>query len=110
MPAPRPGAPVRGSTTGRPIMAVFDLLGRRWTARILWELRAEHLGFRALQSRCDAMSSSVLRDRLQELVEVRLVGTDDDGQYGLTRQGLGLIKALAPLNDWAARWRPGPGR
>ena len=30
---------VRGSRTGRPIMALLDLLGRRWTLRILWELR-----------------------------------------------------------------------
>ena len=30
---------VRGSRTGRPIMALLDLLGRRWTLRIIWELR-----------------------------------------------------------------------
>ena len=29
---------VRGSTTGRPIMALLDLLGRRWVLRIVWEL------------------------------------------------------------------------
>ena len=29
---------VRGSRTGRRIMALLDLLGRRWTLRILWEL------------------------------------------------------------------------
>ena len=27
---PRPGARVRGSQTGRPVMALLDLLGRRW--------------------------------------------------------------------------------
>ena len=36
---PRPGRPVRGSQTGRPIMALMDLLGRRWTLRVIWELR-----------------------------------------------------------------------
>ncbi|RGP35061.1 transcriptional regulator, partial [Pseudotabrizicola alkalilacus] len=30
-PAAKPG--VRGSRTGRPIMALLDLLGRRWTLR-----------------------------------------------------------------------------
>ena len=34
-----PGQPVRGSASGRPIMALLDLLGRRWALRILWELR-----------------------------------------------------------------------
>ena len=33
--------PVRGSKTGRPIMALLDLLGRRWVLRIVWELRDE---------------------------------------------------------------------
>jgi L-alanine-DL-glutamate epimerase-like enolase superfamily enzyme len=39
MTTPKPGKPVRGSQTGRPIMALLDLLGRRWTLRLLWELR-----------------------------------------------------------------------
>ena len=34
---------VRGSRTGRPIMALLDLLGRRWSLRILWELRGAPL-------------------------------------------------------------------
>jgi hypothetical protein len=48
MTAPKPGKPVRGSQTGRPIMTLLDLLGRRWTLRILWELREETIGFRVL--------------------------------------------------------------
>jgi len=65
-PAPRPGRPVRGSRTGRPIMALLDLLGRRWVLRILWELR--------------------------------------EAGYGLTAQGLDLVKHLKPLNRWAEAW------
>ena len=30
--------PVRGSRTGRPVMVLLDLLGRRMALRILWEL------------------------------------------------------------------------
>ena len=45
-----PGKPVRGSRTGRPVMVLLDLLGRRMALRILWELsRAEApLSFRAI--------------------------------------------------------------
>jgi len=43
---------VRGSRTGRPIMALLDLLGRRWTLRILWELREQRLTSRALRAAC----------------------------------------------------------
>ena len=53
-------------------MAAMDLLGRRWALRILWELRHGPLGARALRSRCDGMSSSVLYDRLRELTAAGL--------------------------------------
>jgi DNA-binding HxlR family transcriptional regulator len=85
-------------------MVVFDLLGRRWALRVLWELRAEGLGFRALQARCDDMSSSVLRDRLRELVENRIVAVDDAGRYHVTDDGRELLRALQPLSRWADEW------
>ena len=104
MPTPKPGKPVRGSQTGRPIMALLDLLGRRWTLRILWELREESIGFRALQDRCDAMSPSVLSQRLTELQEAGIVQQNEDATYTLTQEGTHLLRALAPLNDWALDW------
>lgn len=61
MATPAPGQPVRGSSTGRPLMAALDLFGRRWTLRIVWELQDCSLGFRSLRQRCDNMSSGVLR-------------------------------------------------
>jgi DNA-binding HxlR family transcriptional regulator len=104
MTAPKPGRPVRGSQTGRPIMALLDLLGRRWSLRILWELREEPLGFRVLQERCDSMSPSVLSQRLVELQEAEIVRQGEQGMYTLTSEGLLLRQALAPLNEWAFRW------
>ncbi|MEM7285813.1 MAG: helix-turn-helix domain-containing protein [Actinomycetota bacterium] len=98
-----PGKPVRGSTTGRPVMAALDLLGRRWSLRIIWELRDGRLGARALRQRCDGMSSSVLYDRLRELTTAGLVSADD-GSYELTAIGADLIDALSPLDAWAKRW------
>jgi DNA-binding HxlR family transcriptional regulator len=102
--APRPGRPVRGSTTGRPLMAAMDLLGRRWALRIIWELRGEPLGARALQSRCDGMSSSVLYQRLRELTEAGLLARDDADAYLLTDLGAALAPALRSLDTWAGRW------
>jgi DNA-binding HxlR family transcriptional regulator len=104
VPIPRPGKPVRGSRSGRPIMAVLDLLGRRWTLRVLWELRVGSLTFRALRTRCDAMSPSVLNQRLGELRDAGIAELDPDGGYRLTQDGRTLLAALAPLDDWAARW------
>ena len=104
MPTPRPGRPVRGSTTGRPIMALLDLLGRRWQLRIIWELREGALGFRDLQKRCDGMSPSVLSQRLGELTEAGIIAQLDSQEYELTERGLALRKALAPLHQWVADW------
>ena len=102
--APLPGRPVRGSSTGRPTMALLDLLGRRWALRILWELRdGRGQTFRVLQQSCADMSSSVLSDRLHELREARIV-TAGPGGYVLTPAGRGLLDALEPLNEWALSW------
>lgn len=62
------------------------MLGRRWALRLAWELRDGPLGFRNLQSRCDAMSSSVLSQRLAELRAAWVVAQQDD-RYGLTAEG-----------------------
>src|SRR2546423_4063155 len=94
---PRPGAAVRGSTTGRPLMAALDLLGRRWTLRVLWELRNGPVGPRAVLARCDGLSSSVLYRRLRELEEAGLADRQKEGSYALTSLGRELSVAIAPL-------------
>ena len=59
---------VRGSRTGRPIMALLDLLGRRWSLRIVWELREDRaLTSRALRTACDEASPTIMQARLSEL-------------------------------------------
>ena len=109
MPTPAPGRPVRGSTSGEPIMALLDLLGRRWALRVIWELRSEPLSFRELQVRCAGMSSSVLNDRLRELREADIVKLTPGG-YVLTEEGRTLLEAYSPLQDWARRWARRVGR
>lgn len=101
---PRPGRRVRGSTTGRPIMALLDLLGRRWALRVLWELRSEPARFRELRERCGGISPTVLNDRLRELREAGIVELTDDDGFRTTAQGASLLEALEPLHRWAARW------
>lgn len=103
MSTPKPGRPVRGSRTGRPIMALLDALGRRWALRVLWELRGGAQTFRALREACDDVSPSVLADRLAELRELGFVDATEDG-YVLTSDGVQLGELLQPLDAWAQRW------
>jgi DNA-binding HxlR family transcriptional regulator len=100
----RPGLPARGSKSGRPIMALLDLLGRRWALRLVWELRAGSPTFRALQERCGGISPSVLNRRLGELRDAGIVASGEPTGYALTAEGFELISALAPLHGWAERW------
>jgi DNA-binding HxlR family transcriptional regulator len=96
---------VRGSRTGRPVMALLDLLGRRWVLRVLWELREEPAAsFRDLQQRCGNVSSSVLNERLRELREAGIVSAGEPSGYELTDEGRRLLSALAPVDEWASRW------
>jgi DNA-binding HxlR family transcriptional regulator len=101
---PKPGQPVRGSRSGRPVMALLDLLGRRWALRILWELRHGPLNFRELREACGGMSPSVLNLRLQELREAGIVQLKDGGGYVFSDSGRRLFAALAPLQAWADHW------
>ena len=104
MATPTPGRAVRGSSTGRPIMAILDLLGRRWALRIGWELRAGPLPFRELQRRCGMASPNILTTRLREASEARIIEKTGDGSYGLTARGRSLVDVLSPLDGWAKNW------
>jgi len=85
-------------------MALLDLLGRRWSLRILWELHeAGALGFGELQARCDAMSPSVLSQRLAELREAGLVAQQGD-RYAPGAGAAELARILLALDAWAKRW------
>lgn len=95
---------MRGSTSGKPIMALLDLLGRRWALRVIWELRDETLSFRELQGRCGGMSSSVLNARVAELREAGVVEPAAAGGYRLSEEGRLLLEAYPPLDAWAERW------
>jgi DNA-binding HxlR family transcriptional regulator len=85
-------------------MAALDLFGRRWNLRIVWELNDGPQGFRELQRRCDDMSSSVLRQRLGELIDAHLVEQRPDTSYCLTPLGTSAYQALRPLVRWSSTW------
>ena len=102
---PVAGQPVRGSHTGRPVMVLLDLLGKRWALRVLWELREGSVPtFRELQARCGQISSSVLGERLRELRDAGIVAEPAGDGYALSEEGGELLQALAPIDAWAKRW------
>lgn len=101
---PLPFTPVRGSKSGAPVMALFDLLGRRWAMGVLWTLReAEPATFRELQAMCETISPAVLNKRLAELRAALLIERGEGG-YRTTARGRELYELIAPLGAWSKDW------
>jgi DNA-binding HxlR family transcriptional regulator len=103
MDIPMPGSQVRGSISGKPIMALLDLLGRTWALGIIWNLQQGPATFRELQHRCEQISPTLLNNRLKELKVLQLINTQDAG-YQLTQQGQELITIILPLGGWSKNW------
>jgi len=99
---------VRGSETGRPIMVLLDLLGRRWVLRLVWELRAGPKRFRELQELIGA-SPTIVNTRLRDLRAARLVELDPESGYRLTALGQELLKLFLPLHVWSEKWKRAAG-
>ena len=86
------------------MLALLELLGRRWALRILWELRQRPATFQSLQRRCDSMSTSVLSQRLSELSESQLVEKNGSSDYALTESGMRLLARLDGIDEWTQEW------
>jgi DNA-binding HxlR family transcriptional regulator len=83
---------------------LLDLLDRRWTLRLLWELREPVESFRALRARCGEISSSVLWQRVNELKDAGLVDAREGKGLKLTPLGMRLLDTLSPLQAFAETW------
>jgi DNA-binding HxlR family transcriptional regulator len=90
-------------TARRPIMALLELLGRRWALRILWELRDRPLNSRALRAAAE-ISPTVLQSRVNELREAGIVIHLAGEGYALTPLGREMLEAFAPLYRFADKW------
>ena len=103
MSIPIPGKSVRGSRSGVPIMALFDLLGRTWAMGVIWQLQNGPFTFRALQERCESISPSILNRRIKDLTEADIMERTLEG-YQLTKRGNELISLLLPFGNWSLNW------
>ena len=80
----------------------LDLLGRRWTMRLIWELRRDTVSFSELREKT-GVSPSVLSTRLGELEAAGVAERDGSRRYRLSGSGRELARILYELNRWAER-------
>ena len=88
----------------RPIIVLFESLGRRKALRVIWELRSHRaMTFRDLAAACET-NPSVLNTRLREHRANGFIAHAPATGYRLTDRGNELLGYLLPLYKWAERW------
>ncbi|MGH8165915.1 MAG: winged helix-turn-helix transcriptional regulator [Woeseiaceae bacterium] len=101
---------LRNAPTSPRMSGLLDMSGRRWSLRVVWELRRGALNFRGLREACGGISPGVLQRRLHEWRKAGVVEMIPGLGYRLTARGEHLFRLLAPLTDWAAPAEQGPRR
>ena len=75
-------------------MAVaLDQLGKRWSLRLVWELRRDAVSFSELRERT-GVSPSMLTTRLRELEQIGVIERDGARRYRLSGEGRELARIL----------------
>jgi DNA-binding HxlR family transcriptional regulator len=86
------------------VSQLLALLEARYAIRVLWALKDGHpQTFRLLQDSVGGITPNTLNTRLKELREAALVHHGGDG-YAVTATGQDLLKRLADLQPFAAKW------
>ena len=86
------------------INQLLGLLEARYALRVLWALRDGHAQtFRLLQDSVGGITPNTLNTRIKELREAGLVTHGNDG-YVVTPSGSDLLRRLAELPAFAAKW------
>jgi DNA-binding HxlR family transcriptional regulator len=80
----------------------LDQLGKRWSLRLVWELRRDTLSFSELRERSE-ISPSMLTTRLKDLEGLGIIERDGARRYRLSGDGRELARILYELNRWAER-------
>jgi DNA-binding HxlR family transcriptional regulator len=96
-----------------PINLALEVFGDRWTLLIVRDLMfAGKRHFRELLRSEERISSNILADRLNMLVEQGIVTRSEDPShrqkavYSLTEKGIALLPILAQIGTWSRRYNP----
>jgi DNA-binding HxlR family transcriptional regulator len=89
---------------------LLALLEARYAMRVLWALRDGHAQtFRLLQDSVGGITPNTLNTRIKELREAGLLTHGSDG-YVITPTGTDLLRRLADLQPFAAKWVAGQAK
>jgi len=87
-----------------------ELIGRRWTGAIIYVLLKSRCRFAMLRDAIPEITDRMLSERLQELVQERIVErtvvpeSPIRVEYSLTKKGRALATAIDAIAGWAEKW------
>ncbi len=93
-----------------PGAATFELLGKKWTAYIVWALLDGPTRFTALLSAAPGLGDRVLSKRLKELEAAGVVARSQYAEipprveYDLTPVGRKLRPVISAMERWGRLW------
>lgn len=94
----------------------FAVIGGKWKAALLWELREGPLRYGELKRRMNGVTEKMLIQQLRDLEQDQLLTRQIYPQapprveYSLTEWGGRLNAALGPIADWGALYAKATGR
>jgi len=96
-----------------PIATALELIGDRWTLLVIRDLAfSGKRHFREFLKSEEAISSNILADRLNQLVETGLLTKSGDpthaqkAVYSLTEKGIDLLPVLVGISAWTQKHYP----
>lgn len=87
----------------------MDLIGKRWTALIIYQLLEGPQRFNAIESALP-VSGRLLSERLKELEKEGIVKREVFSEvpirveYSLTEKGMALEKTIRSIQKWSQQW------
>jgi DNA-binding HxlR family transcriptional regulator len=99
-----------------PGLVCFELLGRKWTAQIVWALLDGPLRFSVLLETVTGLSDKMLTRRLGELEAAGIVTRTYHAEipprveYELTSAGLALRSVIVEMEHWSREFSSTPSR
>jgi DNA-binding HxlR family transcriptional regulator len=98
------------------IAPAFSVIGGKWKASLLWELRDGALRYGELKRRIHGITEKMLIQQLRDLERDHLVvrhmypQVPPRVEYELTKWGVGANVALGPVADWGEGYAKSMGR
>ncbi|OUS69450.1 hypothetical protein B1748_31205 [Paenibacillus sp. MY03] len=96
-----------------PICSVLDILGSKWTFLVIALLAEGPKRFNQLHRDAAVIRTQSLTNALRHLEQSGIVNrtvfptVPATVEYALTEKGADFLTALAEMERWAERWRPG---